>query len=81
MIKINIHLKDFIKGNNDLVDSIRKKSSGVLLENTCHILDCERPSHFTHDKITDMLVVHKREGLKKEEIKIQKNKGIVGSVL
>ena len=40
-----------------------------------------KASHFTHDKITDMLVVHKREGLKKEEIKIQKNKGIVGSVL
>ena len=43
MIKINIRLKDFIKGSNDLVDSIiRKNSSNVLLENTCRILDCER---------------------------------------
>ncbi len=48
MIKINIRLKDFIKGSNDLVNSIRKKSSGVLLENTCHILDCERTSLFIY---------------------------------
>ena len=81
MKKINIHLKDFIKGNNDLVDSIRKKSSGVLLENTCHILDCERPSHFTHDKITDMLVVHSREGLKKAELKFKKIKELLVLVL
>ena len=80
MIKINIRLKDFIKGSNDLVDSIiRKNSSGVLLENTCRILDCERASLFIHDKITDMLVVHSGEGLKKAEIKIPKDKGIVGS--
>ena len=63
MIKINIRLKDFIKGSNDLVDSIiRKNSSNVLLENTCRILDCERASLFIHDKITDMLVVHSGEG-------------------
>jgi len=80
MIKINIRLKDFIKGSNDLVDSIiRKNSSNVLLENTCRILDCERASLFIHDKITDMLVVHSGEGLKKAEIKIPKDKGIVGS--
>ena len=80
MIKINIRLKDFIKGSNDLVDSIiRRNSSGVLLENTCRILDCERASLFIHDKITDMLIVHSGEGLKKAEIKIPKDKGIVGS--
>ena len=80
MIKINIRLKDFIKGSNDLVDSIiRKNSSSVLLENTCRILDCERASLFIHDKVTDMLVVHSGEGLKKAEIKIPKDKGIVGS--
>jgi hypothetical protein len=81
MIKINIRLKDFIKGSNDLVNSIRKKSSGVFLENTCHILDIERPSHFIHDNLTDMLVVHKREGLKKEELKFKKIKELLVLVL
>ena len=82
MIKINIRLKDFIKGSNDLVDSIiRRNSSGVLLENTCRILDCERASLFIHDKITDMLIVHSGEGLKKAELKFKKIKELLVLVL
>jgi putative methionine-R-sulfoxide reductase with GAF domain len=80
MIKINLIMKEFLKGSIDFVGSIlNNDSNNVLLKNTCLILDCERTSLFILDKISDMLIVHSGEGLKKGQIKIPKDKGIVGS--
>ena len=80
MIKINLRMKEFLKGSIDFVGSIlNNDSNSVLLKNTCLILDCERTSLFILDKISDMLIVHSGEGLKKGQIKIPKDKGIVGS--
>ena len=80
MIKINLRMKEFLKGSIDFVGSIlNNDSNNVLLKNTCLILDCERTSLFILDKISDMLIVHSGEGLKKGQIKIPKDKGIVGS--
>ena len=80
IIKINLRMKEFLKGSIDFVGSIlNNDSNSVLLKNTCLILDCERTSLFILDKISDMLIVHSGEGLKKGQIKIPKDKGIVGS--
>ncbi len=80
MVNVNLRMKDFLKSSINLVESILNNNSySVLLKNTCDILDCERTSLFILDKNTDMLIVHSGEGLKKAEIKIPKDKGIVGS--
>ena len=65
----------------ELVSSVLlEDSTTVLINNTCKILDCERVSLFIHDRLSDMLVVHSAEGLQKNQIKVEKDKGIVGAV-
>lgn len=80
-IKLIRRIKHFMAASVELVSSVLyENSTSVLISNTCKILDCERVSLFIHDKFTDMLVVHSAEGLQKNQIKIPKNKGIVGAV-
>ena len=74
-------IKSFLQATVALVGCVEQGDSiNTLIKNTCKILNCERASLFIHDRITDMLVVHSAEGLKRNEIKVPKNKGIVGSV-
>ena len=62
----------------ELVSSVLlEDSTTVLINNTCKILDCERVSLFIHDRLSDMLVVHSAEGLQKNQIKVEKDKGII----
>ena len=80
MLKLGLRMKEFIKGSILLIDSIiNSNSSKILIENICYILKCDRASLFIHDKTTDTLVVYSGEGLKKAQIKVQKDKGIVGA--
>ena len=80
-IKLIRRIKDFMAASVELVSSVLyEDSTSVLIRNTCRILDCERVSLFIHDRLTDMLVVHSAQGLQKNQIKIPKNKGIVGAV-
>ena len=80
-IKLIRRIKDFMAASVELVSSVLyEDSTSVLIRNTCRILDCERVSLFIHDRFTDMLVVHSAQGLQKNQIKIPKNKGIVGAV-
>ncbi len=83
--KSSIHLiqriKSFLEATVALVGSVENGHTiSILIKNTCKILNCDRASLFIHDKITDMLVVHSAEGLKKNQIKVPKNKGVVGAV-
>lgn len=81
LIKLISRVKDFLKSSINLVDSVLlEDSTMVLINNTCNILNCERASLFIYDRFTDMLVLNTAEGLKKNEIKVPKDKGIVGSV-
>ena len=83
--KSSIHLiqriKSFLEATVALVGSVENGHTiSILIKNTCKILNCDRASLFIHDRITDMLVVHSAEGLKKNQIKVPKNKGVVGAV-
>ena len=74
-------IKSFLQATVALVGCVEQGDSiNTLIKNTCKILNCDRASLFIHDRITDMLVVHSAEGLKRNEIKVPKNKGIVGYV-
>ncbi len=80
-INLISRIKSFLEGTVALVGSVEDGNSiSILIKNTCKILNCDRASLFIHDRITDMLVVHSAEGLKKNQIKVPKNKGVVGAV-
>ena len=78
--KLGIKMKDLINCSNKFIDSILDcNPSEVLIENTCFILNCDRASLFTLDKNSDSLIVYQAEGIKKAQIKVPKDKGVVGS--
>ena len=81
LINLIQRIKSFLEGTKALVGCVEEGDSvNTLIKNTCKILNCDRASLFIHDRMTDMLVVHSAEGLKKNQIKVPKNKGVVGSV-
>ena len=63
-------------GNFTLKDEI----TNIIIRDACKILDCERTSIFIYDNLSDMLIIHSGEGVTKNEIRINKNKGIIGAV-
>ena len=80
MIKLGIKMKDFIRGSNKFVEGVMDNNpSKILIENTCSILNCDRASLFILDKTSDSLIVYLGEGVKKAQIKVPKDKGIVGA--
>ena len=73
-------MKDIIKGSILPIDSIiSNDSSNKFIEITCQILKCDRASLFLFDKISDKLILYTGEGMKKAQIKVDKNKDIVGA--
>ena len=80
ILELGIRMKSFIKNSILLVESIIDNNSiKVLIEITCKILACDRASLFILDKISDSLIVYSGEGIKKAQIKVPKDKGIVGA--
>ena len=80
MVKLGMRMKDFMKSSLLLVDSIiSNDSSKVLIDNICLILKCDRSSLFLLDPTSDSLIVYSGEGLKRAQIKVPKDKGIVGA--
>lgn len=80
MIRLGMRMKDFMKSSILLVDSIiSNDSSRIFIDNTCLILKCDRASLFLYDQMSDSLVVYSGGGLKRAQIKIPKDKGIVGA--
>ena len=80
IIKLSTRMKDIIKGSILLIESIiSNDSSKKFIEITCDILKCDRASLFLFDKISDKLILYTGEGMKKAQIKVDKNKGIVGA--
>ena len=78
IIKLGMRMKDFIRSSLLLVNSIISNDiTGVFIDNTCQILKCDRASLFLLDQVSDCLIVFSGEGLKRGQIKIAKNKGIV----
>ena len=81
VIKLIIRIQEFLLASETIIESILSDDfCTVLIQKTCLILKCERASVFIYDRLSDMLILHDGEGLKKNEIKIPKDKGIVGSV-
>ena len=81
LINLIQRIKSFLEGTQALISCVEEGDSvHTLIKNTCKILNCDRASLFIHDRMTDMLVVHSAEGLKKNQIKVPKNKGVVGFV-
>ena len=60
--------------------TLKDEVTSVIIKDSCKILDCDRTSIFMYDNLSDMLVIHTGEGLAKNEIRINKNKGIIGNV-
>ena len=80
MLNLGIRMKNFIKNSISLIESIRDNNSiKVLIENTYDVLSCDRASLFIYDYISDSLIVYSGEGIKKAQIKIPKDIGIVGA--
>ena len=80
IIKLSTRMKDIIKGSILLIDSIISNDcSKKFIEITCNILKCDRASLFLFDKISDKLILYTGEGMKKAQIKVDKNIGIVGA--
>jgi hypothetical protein len=78
-MKLIMRVKSFLHSSVSLVNSVlQEDSTACLIKNACEILDCERTTLFVHDKITDKLIVHSGKGLKKSELKVPTNRGIVG---
>jgi hypothetical protein len=78
-IKLIQRIKHFLQSSVSLVNSVlQEDSTACLIKNACDILDCERTSIFVHDKMSDKLIVHSGKGLKKSELKVPKDRGIVG---
>ena len=74
-------IKLFLNSSLNLINSIELgDSASTLIKITTKVLNCERVSLFTYESVTDMLIVHSAEGLKKNQIKVPKDKGIVGHV-
>ena len=81
LIKLIIRIQDFLKASESIIESILTNDFyNIITNNVCSILKCEKTLVFIYDKISDMLVLYKSESLEKNNIKIPKNKGIVGSV-
>ena len=81
LIKLIIRIQDFLKASESIIESILTNDFyNIITNNVCSILNCEKTLVFIYDKISDMLVLYKSESLEKNNIKIPKNKGIVGSV-
>ena len=69
-INLISRIKSFLKATVALVGSVENGHSiSILIKNTCKILNCDRASLFIHDRITDMLVVHSAEGLKRKKFR------------
>ena len=80
LIKLGCRMKDFIKSSVILVDSIIDgNSSKTFIDNTCNVLQCDRASLFILDKTSDCLIAYSGEGIKRAQIKVPKDKGIVGA--
>jgi len=79
-IKLIQRIKHFLKISVNFVKSMLiQETTACLIRNTCEILNCERTSLFVHEKNSNMLIVHTGDHLKKSEIKVPKDKGIVGA--
>jgi putative methionine-R-sulfoxide reductase with GAF domain len=74
-------VKSFLQVSIRVVNTlILEDAVNMIIKNSCEILQCERTSIYVHDKLTNMLVIHAGEGLKKDQWRIPVNKGIVGHV-
>ena len=80
LIKLGMRMKDFMRSSILLVDSIiSNDSSKVFMDIICEILQCDRSSLFLFDQMSDSLIIYSAEGLKRAQIKVPKDKGIVGA--
>lgn len=59
--------------------SLIEEIAAFIIKDACKIMDCDRTSIFIYDNLSDMLVVHTGEGLKRNDIRVPKNLGIIGN--
>ena len=79
-IRLIKRIKLFINSGVNLVKSVLTTDSiKILLNNTCKILDCEAAYLFIYDNLSDQLILLNENG-SKNNIKLPKDKGILGNV-
>jgi len=80
-VKLVQRMREYIIITASLANcSLIEEILAFIIKDACKIMDCERTSIFMYDNLSDMLVVHTGEGLKRNEIRLPKNVGIIGSV-
>ncbi len=83
LIRLNMRMKDFIRGSISLVDSIMdyNLSKKTFVKNICSLLKCDKANLYLFDKISDCLIIIPGSGeeITKSQSKIPKEKGIVGA--
>jgi len=79
-IKLIQRMRSYIMIISNLANcALIEEISAIIIKEACKIMECDRTSIFMYDNLSDMLIVHTAEGLKRNEIRVPKNVGIVGS--
>ena len=80
-IKLIQRMRSYIIVTASLANySLLEEIASFIIKDACKIMDCDRTSIFLYDNLSDMLVVNTGEGLTRNEIRVPKNLGIIGSV-
>lgn len=78
-INLIYRIKLFLNLSAKVVSSLNfEEAIEQIINNCCEVLNCERASIFMFDEVTDCLVVYSGAELNKGDIRIAKNKGLVG---
>ena len=80
-INVIYRVKNFLRVSNKVYKSMTSEESvKIIIKNACEILDCDRSTIFTYDKYTKCLILQVGEGMRKSDVKIPSDRGIVGIV-
>lgn len=79
-IRLVQRMRTYIMITASLINCVLIEELSInIIKDACKLMDCDRTSIFIYDTTSDMLVVHTAEGLTRNDIRIPKNIGIIGT--
>jgi GAF domain-containing protein len=80
-LRVIIRIRQFLNISIKVTNALGlEEATGMLIRNTCEILDCDRATIFVFDKYSNVLNLHQGEGLSHINIKVPIDAGIAGWV-